>query len=194
MSHFSRPMHLFSGYVSAREETRPVRSTPPPSPPPPSSSALPLSSPLFLLPSFAFGFIFNRATHHGTRRSQLCRVTRGASPSLSFSCLSSAYPPPAPFLFLFLSLRGGPFSPLFFFPFSLPPSRLRSFSLRQRRTGQPAAPWVRITHTFRVRLFTFKGKGRLALRVLLSSHVTVALVEIPGIIEIGVRRRNYLID
>lgn len=117
MSHFSRPMHLFSGYVSAREETRPVRSTPPPSPPPPSSSALLLSSPLFLLPSFAFGFIFNRATHHGTRRSQLCRVTRGASPSLSFSCLSSAYPPPAPFLFLFLSLRGGPFSPLFFLSF-----------------------------------------------------------------------------
>lgn len=48
MSHFSRPMHLSSGYVSAHEETRPVHSTPPPPPPSPPPPPPPSSSPPLL--------------------------------------------------------------------------------------------------------------------------------------------------
>lgn len=48
---------------------------------------------------------------------------------------------------------------------------------------------ARVPRVQRVRSFTFKEKGGLAPRV--SSHVTVALVKISGIIGIGERRNDH---
>ena len=142
MSHFNRPMHLFSRYVSAREEIRFVHST---------SSPFLLHLFLFLfalffihLSSFAFKFIFNRTTHHGTRVTQLTLPRY----SPVYLCLFLLF-------FLFLLSHFGHIllllhSSSFFFPFAtirflflfsslvfLSPLRLRSFSLCQRRTEQP---------------------------------------------------------
>jgi len=90
-THLCRPMQYAPSLYAlararAREESRPVHSTSPPA-------------------LLRHGFIFNRATHHGTRLRQLCCITPGASPSCP-------PPPPSPlslslalslFLFLFFS-------------------------------------------------------------------------------------------
>lgn len=171
MSHFSCSMHLFFGYVNARKKTRPVHSTPPPPPPPLSPPSFLLFLLFCLLPFFTFRFIFNRATHHGTR---LCRVTLGASPSpfsfFSSSCLSLACPPPVPFLFLFLPLRGGPFplssSSSFFLFLFLFPFSLRSYARFRCADGAARHGYASRTRSAQhVRSFTFKGKGELAPRI-----------------------------
>jgi len=86
------------------------------------------------------------------------------------------------FLFLFLSLRGGPFS--FFF------LSLRGYA--RFRCADEEPPWVRITYAFRayVRSFTFNTMKR-ADSHRVSSHITVAFLEIPGIVAAII---NCLID
>lgn len=161
MSHFSRPMHLFSRYVSAREETRPVHSTPPPPPPLPPSSFPPLSPSSY--PPSPSG-LYLTAPHtmapDAANFAALLPVHRSASPFLSLSLpLASVRRTPLPlrsssFFFPFAAVR-------FLFFFSLLPSRPRSFSLRRRRTRQPAVD----THHARVPRITralvhFQRKGR----------------------------------
>lgn len=148
MSHFSpRPVHLF-GLVRAKRAAAPF-------------------IPLLLLPSFAFRFIFNRATHHGgTRRSPTLRcITPGASLSLSpfFTArLSSSRSSPAPFFFLFPPSRRSPFS----LP---PPSRSTRFHCTDG--WDERSPWWCTSFAYGRALVYFQGKGVLAV----SSHIMIVL-------------------
>lgn len=142
-----------------QEESRPVHSTSPPA-------------------LLRHGFIFNRATHHGTRLSQLCCITPGASPFFSLSLslslhLSLRVPSPVDLSSCpagsFSFLRGGPF-------FLSLPSWLAATLVFIARDGRDV-----LVHVARV---CFQGKGGLAISSSSSScFYSYELKEIAEIIE-----------
>lgn len=148
MSHFSRVRApLLRVYVRSRREQRRRGESP---------RSFHFSCP----PSCRHGFIFNRATHHGTRRSPLCCITPGASPSPCLPPLARSPTPLAP-------RSSRPFSSIAAVSFSLPtalfPSTFSSRLLRgYARFHCTNNDGPGLVHTFHVhacaRLLSRKGR------------------------------------